>query len=434
MRISSGRAGYRFADYRPVTVTGMGFLGAAASGAEAFKQFLYDGGSAMGYLQGPVYTDGQPLIGAALKEDGLLENFLQYEGDLCRGARRLFRISGLSVKASALAAAEAWQQAKLNIRKPESQRIGLILAGSNISPAVSYAAMAQYREQPELLHPRYALNYMDTYQLGVLSEMFAIHGEAATAGGASASGNTAVLRAAQLIQLGIADICMVIGPLAELSPLELQAFLNIGAYGGRSFHDNPSAACRPFDSSHEGFIFGQASACLILEGADSAAAREAEVLATIAGGAVTLDGHSLSDPSEDGQVRTMELALHTAGLAPDDIDYINAHGTSTPLGDLTELSSISQVFGSHVRHLRLNSTKALTGHCLYAAGVVEAVATIIQQQGKFLHPLPNLENPVSREPYYASRRAEQASLVCGLSNSYGFGGINTGIIIRKGAS
>ncbi|WP_042214187.1 beta-ketoacyl synthase N-terminal-like domain-containing protein [Paenibacillus borealis] len=434
MRTSSGAASWRFGDFRPVTVTGMGILSPAASGVEAFGRTLKDGRSGVGYLQGLTYPGGQPLIGAELSGEGLQESFRRYEGELSRNAGRLFRISGKSIQASALAGAEAWQQAKLNIRKPEAERIGLIVAGSNISPAVSYAAMKECGERPELLHPRYALNYMDTHQLGVLSEMFGIQGEGATVGGASASGNAAVLKAAQLIQLGIADVCMVIGPLADLSPLELQGFINIGAYGGRSFHDAPAAACRPFDSRHEGFIFGQASACLILEGADGAKSREAEVLATIAGGAATLDGHSLSDPSEDGQVRTMEQALRSAGLTPSDIDYINAHGTSTPLGDVTELKSISRVFRSHVSHIRLNSTKALTGHCLYAAGVVEAVATILQMQGNFLHPLPSLENPISREHRFASSQAEQASITYGLSNSYGFGGINTGIIIRKGAS
>lgn len=434
MKIYNGATGWRFEDFRPVTVTGMGVLSAAASGIEAFGRSLKEGRSGIGYLQGLTYPDGQPLIGAELREEGLQESFRRYEGDLSRNAGRLFRISGKSVKASALAGAEAWQQAKLNVSRPEAERIGLIIAGSNISPAVSYAAMVEYGHQLELLHPRYALNYMDTHQLGVLSEMFGIQGEGATVGGASASGNAAVLRAAQLIQLGIVDVCMVIGPLADLSPLELQGFLNIGAYGGRSFHDTPAAACRPFDSRHEGFIFGQASACLILEGADSAQARQVEVLATIAGGAAALDGHSLSDPSEDGQVRTMEQALRTAGIAPSVIDYINAHGTSTPLGDVTELKSISRVFGGQLSHIRLNSTKALTGHCLYAAGVVEAVATILQLQGDFLHPLPSLEDPISREHYFASSLAEPAGFTYGLSNSYGFGGINTSIIIRKGAS
>ncbi|MEK4042689.1 beta-ketoacyl synthase N-terminal-like domain-containing protein [Paenibacillus sp. FSL H8-0048] len=434
MRISERAPGYRYADYRPVYVTGMGIVSAAASGTEAFSQALRHGRSGIGYLEGLTYADGQPLIGAALPEEGLEPAFLCYKGDLSRNAGRLFRISGKSVKASALAAAQAWQEAKLNITKPEAERIGLLIAGSNISPAISYAAMTACGGQPELLHPRYALNYMDTCQLGVLSEMFGIRGEGATVGGASASGNAAVLRAAQMIQLGIADVCMVIGPLADLSPLELQSFLNIGAYGGRSFHSAPAHACRPFDSRHEGFIFGQAAACLILEGADSAEAREAEVLATIAGGAASLDAHSLSDPNEDGQVRTMELALRTAGLGPSGVDYINAHGTSTPLGDVTELRSIARVFGSHTPGLRLNSTKTLTGHCLYAAGVVEAVATILQMQGEYLHPLPWLEEPVSPNYRFAARQAEPASITCGLSNSYGFGGINTGIIIRKGAS
>ncbi|AZS14166.1 beta-ketoacyl synthase N-terminal-like domain-containing protein [Paenibacillus lutimineralis] len=432
MKTSSSASSYSFRHFHPVVVTGIGVAGAAAVGAATFEQVLREGRSSVGYLTGMAYPNGKPLIGAEAEARELQVGFQRYAPGLSRTAGRLFKISGKSVQASSVAAAEAWQQAGLEERSLNHERIGIIVAGSNISPAVSYSAYKEYGEQPELLHPRYALSYMDTNQIGVLSEMFGICGEGMTVGGASASGNAAILRASQWIQLGLVDVCMVVGAMADLSPLELQGYLNIGAYGGSGFEGAPKQACRPFDRRHEGFILGQTSACLILECASSAADSGAEVLATVIGGAAALDGHSLSNPSEDGQVRTMKEALRRAGLPTSSIDYINAHGTSTPLGDLTELASIRRVFGEHLGRVRINSTKALTGHCLYAAGVVEAASVIIQMKGGFLHPQINLEEPVSREHYFATQKAEAADFTYALSNSYGFGGINTSIIFKKG--
>ncbi|AIQ47424.1 hypothetical protein R70723_17155 [Paenibacillus sp. FSL R7-0273] len=411
----------------------MGLAGAAGSDISSFERNLREGRSAIGYMHGLTYPGGKPLIGAELDVQQLQEEFHRYLPLLSRPSGRLFKISGKSIQASAVAGAEAWSRAGLHEYSPAPERIGIIVAGSNISPATGYSAYGEFAEQPGLLHPRYALSYMDTNQIGVLSEMFGIRGEGMTVGGASASGNVAILQAARWIQLGIVDVCMVVGAAADLSPLEIQGYINIGAYGGNSFDGAPQKACRPFDRGHEGFILGQTSACLILEGADSAYSRQAEEVAIVAGGAAALDGHSLSDPNEEGQAGTMEEALRSAGLSASSINYINAHGTSTPLGDITELGSIRRVFGEHLEQVRINSTKALTGHCLYAAGVVEAAAVIIQMQGGFLHPQINLEEPVSMEHRFASQKAEAADIRYALSNSYGFGGINTGIIFRKGS-
>lgn len=425
-------AGPLFSSLRTVAVTGMGIASAAGIGVRQFERALMDGASGIGFLTELALPGGEPLIGAELPEPRLAEALLQHEALLPKTARRVLRGSGKSVRASVLAAAEAWQHAGLDRRPADGERIGLVVAGNNISPAVSFQAMSGYQEAPGLLHPRYALSYMDTNQVGILSELFGIKGEGATVGGASASGNAAILQAARMIQLGAADVCLVVGALAELSPVELQGFVNIGAYGGKSFHAAPKEACRPFDSRHEGFILGEGAACLVLEGADSAAVREARTLSVIAGGASSLDGHSLTEPHEDGQVRTMEQAIRSAGIAVSSIAYINAHGTSTPLGDRTELSSIRRVFGAHLPEVMVNSTKAITGHCLYAAGVVEAVAVVLQMGSGFIHPQINLEEPVSLEHRFAPSVMQRADIGYALSNSYGFGGFNSSLIFKRG--
>jgi malonyl-ACP decarboxylase len=250
-------------------------------------------------------------------------------------------------------------------------------------------------------------------------------------GGASASGNLGLIQASRLIETGAADACVVVGALSDLAPLERQAFFNLGAMAGRAFADAPAAACRPFDHAHEGFVPGQAAACVILEAAHSAVARGVRALAHLVGYACKLDGNSHADPSEDGEVRVMTEAIARAGLAPTDIGYVNAHGTSSPLGDHTEVRALRRVFeAARVRPV-INSTKGWVGHCLSAAGVVEAIAVIAQLAGDFVHPSANLERPIDAACRFAGAAAEPARLAFALSNAFGFGGINTSVVIAR---
>ena len=235
----------------------------------------------------------------------------------------------------------------------------------------------------------------------------------------------------QLLQLGIIDACVIIGAQADLSPLELQGYRNIGAYGGKRFSSEPEKACRPFDKDHEGFIYGQASGCLILETRESAERRGVEALAKIAGGSICLAGNRLSNPSEEAEVRTMREAVARSGIRAEDIEYINTHGTSSPLGDDVEISAITKVFTKHLSEVWINSTKGLTGHCLHSAGIIEAIATIIQMQDGFLHASVNLDNQIDDRCKFCGPKKIDFNVNCALSNSFGFGGINTSIVIRS---
>jgi malonyl-ACP decarboxylase len=273
---------------------------------------------------------------------------------------------------------------------------------------------------------------MDTDHVGTLSEIFQIQGEGFTTGGSSASGNVAIIKACQAIRWGILDSCVVVGALADLSPMELQGFYNLGAMGGKRFHDQPGKACRPFDKDHEGFIYGQAGGCLVLESWESAQKRGIPILAQIAGGALVLDGNRLPNPNTHGEARAMTSALKQAGVQPGDIDYLNAHGSSSPLGDETEIDAVKKVFKENISHLRINSTKSLTGHCLTAAGVIETIATIIQMKEGFIHPNLNLEHPIDDECKFSRQQSIETSISTAMNNSFGFGGINTSVIIKKG--
>ncbi|MCK4842559.1 MAG: hypothetical protein KAT04_11875, partial [Methylococcales bacterium] len=239
------------------------------------------------------------------------------------------------------------------------------------------------------------------------------------------------IQAARLIQTGVVDACLVIGVVADLSPMDIQGFYNIGAMGGKQFHNQANLACRPFDSLHEGFIYGQASACLVLESSSNAANRKIPSLAKILGGSINLAANASSQPNIEGEAKAMRSALLQSGFTSNKIDYINTHGSSSPLGDSVEIQAIEQVFGDHFPNIWLNASKGLTGHCLYSAGIVETIATVIQMQQGFIHPNINLENPIHKIAKFCAATAIKEHINTALSNSFGFGGINTSIMLQN---
>lgn len=351
-------------------------------------------------------------------------------GDLLQSATRVARRSPFAIQASVAGALQAWTQARLHASPVAPERLGLVIAGHNTTQSLQYALQPGFRRDPEYLSPRYALQHMDSDQLGVLSEILGIRGEGFVVGGASASGNIGAIHGARLIAGGLVDACLVVGVVADLSPMEVQAFHAIGALGGKAFRDQPAQACRPFDARHEGFLPGQAAACLVLESGASAERRGVPRLARWLGGAIALHASATSEPDAGGEVRAMREALRQSGLGPGDIDYVNTHGTSSPLGDRAEIEAIAQVFGEHFPRVWLNATKGLTGHCLHSAGVVEIVATVIQMQQGFLHANLNLEEPINAKARFCGTTAVPHAPRNVLSNSFGFGGINTCVALQ----
>lgn len=317
---------------------------------------------------------------------------------------------------------EAWQHAQLNEKKIDGDKIGIIVGGQNINQNFMFNQHDIFKQDPDYLLPSYAIQFLDTDLVGLLSEQFKIHGEGFTIGGASASGNMAIIQGMRLIEHGHVDACVVIGALADLSPLELQAFKQYGALSCET-------RCNPFDVSHSGFVYGQASACLILESLHSAKKRQVATIGSLLGYGMCLDGHRLADPNFDGEVLAMQKALDAAHKKPKEIDYLNPHGTSSVLGDETEARAIKKVFDDNITSLWINNTKSLTGHCLWSAGVVEAIAVLIQMQHGFLHPNPFLEIPIEPALQFVGRESIPATLTYALSNSFGFGGINTSIVL-----
>lgn len=412
-------------------ITGMGIICSIARDAASFGKALREGQSGIERI--PHAGENQPAFSAAiLGFDFLkaLEERTALPSQLHTMARRGGVRSPFALQAGILAALEAWETAGLHETPIPADRIGLVVAGNNLTGNHAYGAYPKFVKNPAHLPGSCALRFQDTDHVGVLTEIFSIRGEGYTVGGASASGNIAIINASRLIELGAVDACLVVGALTDLSPLEQQAYFNIGAMVGQ-YSGNPKLVCRPFDENHKGFAYGQGSACLVLEAESSAKRRKAGVLAELAGYDLKLDANSSSNPQEDGEVLAIQNAIRNAGLESDEIAYVNAHGTGSPLGDRTELRALRRALGQSFTQTWVNATKALTGHCLCAASVIEAVATVIQMAGNFVHPNINLSRSIDPDCLLVGTRAEVAKIDFALSNGFGFGGFNTSIVLAN---
>lgn len=417
-----------------IGITGMGIVSSIGDDVSTFCDSLRNGKSGIKQVAGIKEPKPSVNIAAEIQNFSFLEllnRFQNVPDEKRHNARRLGQRAPFVIQTSIISALEAWCNARLFDNKPLQERIGVIVAGQNSTQNYQYNLIPKFRENPEYLSPRYALEFLETNQVGVLSELFGINGEGFVVGGASASGNVGIIKGYQLVLSGLADVCLVVGTLADLSPMDIQGFVNIGAMGGKKYIDQPEKACRPFDTQHEGFIYGQASACIILESESSAIKRGVPLLAEVKGSSLNIDGNSSANPNINGESKAMLSALNQAGLSASDVDYINTHGSSSSLGDKTEAEAISQVLGNYASDVWLNATKSLTGHCLYSAGVVEGIATVLQMREGFLHPNRNLEESILKDLKFCGAKAIKHQVNVAMSNSFGFGGINTSVVFAR---
>jgi malonyl-ACP decarboxylase len=417
-----------------VGVTGMGIVSSIGTDLSAFSTSLKNGHSGITRSRDKKVPEVSVSLAAEIQNFSFLERLRQFRNipeEMVRKAKRLGQRAPFSIQTSLVSALEAWQNAALCDSSVSSERVGLIVAGQNTTQNYQYNLMPKFREHPEYLSPRYALEFLETNQVGVLSELLEIHGEGFVIGGASATGNVGFIKGYQAVLSGLLDICLVVGVVADLSPMDIQGFINIGAMGGKKYNDQPDKACRPFDTQHEGFIYGQAGACVILESEESADKRGVPFQAEIKGGSINLDAHSSADPNIDGEKKAMLSALTQGGISVSDVTYINTHGSSSPLGDETEAEAITQLFREHASDIWLNATKGFTGHCLYSAGVVEVIATILQMKEGFIHANKNLEEPIRNDLKFCGDEAIAHDINIAISNSFGFGGINTSVVLKN---
>ncbi|MBC3987245.1 polyketide beta-ketoacyl:ACP synthase [Streptomyces sp. AC536] len=427
-----------------VAITGLGVRCALGGDVEEFTAALRAGTSGVTYEQpGP---DLPASLGVVARQrrtpaETLAAQSPTVEPGLRERLRPLLSRATRTKQHSLLAAAEAWTQAGLPTGDDpartdlDATRAGLVIAGGNQAHRLYQEMGDKFRKAPSFVRPSYAIDLWDSDLLGTASELFGVLGEGVTTGGASAAGNVGLVTGFRLVRAGYADVCLVIAPMTELSPVEQMAFFNLGALGAKTVQEPAHERSRPFDTGHDGFVYGEGAAALVLESVEHAAARGARPLAHMLGGAVALHGSRLSSPSRADEVRVMRRALADAGVDAARVDYVNAHATSTPQGDEAEAEALREVLGEHAGQPWVNATKSLTGHCLGAAAAIEAVACVQQLRLGFVHPNANLREPI---PAAAPLRLAPAHPVAAqprhaLSNAFGFGGINTSVVFGAAA-
>ena len=267
---------------------------------------------------------------------------------------------------------------------------------------------------------------------GNLAIKYGFKGPNQTIISACASGTDAIGLAARTIQYGDADAMITGGTEASITGLTISGFANIKALSTRN--EDPESASRPFDAERDGFVLGEGSASIVLEELSHAEKRGASILAELVGYGSTDDAFHITQPSEGGKgaIKAMQKALDDANLSVNDIDYINAHGTSTPFNDKTESAAIASLFGDHTKKLKVSSTKSMVGHALGASGALEAIACIQAIQNDILPPTINYANPDPECTLdYVPNNSQESNINAAMSNSFGFGGHNGVIVIKK---
>ncbi|MGD0832561.1 MAG: beta-ketoacyl synthase N-terminal-like domain-containing protein [Terracidiphilus sp.] len=393
-------------------ITGVGILAAIGQGKEAFAAGMLEGRSAFRVMQRPGRQMDSSYLGAELTDFTLPASV----------SRQTERAASFSALAALTVLDEAWMEAQLSEVDP--RRIGLIIGGSNVQQRDLIQAHDKNRERPQFLRPTYALSFLDSDLCGFCTAQFGIRGFAYTTGGASASGQLAIMQAAQMVASGQVDACVALGALTDLSYWECQGLRSIGAMGSDRFADQPALACRPFDHDHDGFIFGECCGAVVVESAESNARRRPVPYAELRGWGMVMDGNRNPDPSLEGEKEAIKCALDMAGCRPEEIDYVNPHGTGSIVGDQTELQALSEC---GLATARINATKSLIGHGLSAAGTVEVIATLLQMRAGRLHPTRNLDNPIDLKFRWVRGVAVDHLVENALTLSMGFGGVNTAL-------
>jgi 3-oxoacyl-(acyl-carrier-protein) synthase len=420
-----------------IVVTGMAINTPLGDTLDGFLDGLLAGRSALSHWKKLDVSRCYSKVGADLSGydvDAKLRSFeARVPPEIWKRARRLVTKSPWTTKLSVLMAIEAFRDAGAMAGPIDHDRVAGIVGGHNININNKYENRLQYAEEPDYMDSLLALTGLDTDHAGCVSEALGLRGPIYTMGAACASGNTALRAAIDEIRYHDVDMAVVVGAVLDFSPVELHAMAMMGAISFQSFNDEPEKASRPWDTAREGFVPAHGGGALVVESLASARRRGARIYAEVLGVEANSDANHLPQPSEDGQARLMGRLLARCGLEPERIDYINAHATSTPLGDLTEIRSIKRVFGAHAYRLKLNATKSMLGHTCWAAPVVETIAAVLQMRAGKLHPSIGIETLDPEVDLDICRGTEAVTWPVRIlmKNSFGFGGINCVSILAR---
>ena len=350
-------------------------------------------------------------------------------------ARKLDRYTQLAL----ISAIQGVEDCGIDLDKVNKNRIGVVygvgIGGiKTFEEEISYYAL--HKEAGPKFNPFFIPKMIADIASGHISIRFGFHGPNFTTTSACASSTNAISQAFNLIRLGKADMIVSGGAEAAITESGVGGFNAMHALSTRN--DDPEHASRPFSASRDGFVMGEGAGCLILEELEHAKARGAKIYAELVGEGESADAYHItaSHPEGLGANLVMQAALNDAGLKPEDIDYINVHGTSTPVGDVSEIKAITQLFGDAAYKLNISSTKSMTGHLLGAAGAVEAMACVLSIQNDIVPPTINhneedKDEEIDYNLNFTFNKAEKREVRAALSNTFGFGGHNACVIFKK---
>jgi 3-oxoacyl-[acyl-carrier-protein] synthase II len=408
---------------RRVVVTGMGAVSPLGLDVPALWQGIREARSGIGPI---TLCDASNLDSRIAGE---VRGFDPYNYMDRKEVRRNDRFIHLAIAA----ATEALRTAELSITPENADAIGVII-GSGIGGITTLAegVVTLQERGPSRISPFLVPAMITNMAAGQVSMMFGLKGPNYCPTSACASGAHAIGEAAEIIRRGWAVAMVAGGSEAPITPIGIASFASAKAISTRN--DDPTGASRPFDADRDGFVLAEGGAVLVLEDLEFARSRGARILAELVGYGLSADAYHITQPPPGGEgaLRSMRAALHHAGLSPDDIDYINAHGTSTPAGDIAETEAIKRLLGERAYRVPVSSSKSQFGHLLGAAGAIEAIVSILAIQEGLLPPTINYTMPDPQcDLDYVPNTPRPARIDVVLSNSFGFGGHNVSLIFRR---
>ena len=409
---------------RRVVITGLGTINSLGHNVEDFWAGIKAGKCGVGPITRTDTTELTTKIAAEVKDFKASEHMDK------KDARKM----ALCTQFAVIAAGEAVKDAGLTEGNFTPERVGAII-GNGIGgfEITEESHKMLFTKGPQRTPPMTIPKLISNEIPGNVAITYGLKGPCWVVTTACASATDAIGNALMTIQSGRADAIVAGGSEASITQLGVAGFNVIGALSTK-YNDEPQKASRPFDKDRDGFVIGEGSACLVLEELEHAKARGAKIYAEIAGYGNTCDAYHLTAPNPEGEgaARAIRIALEDAGMKPEDIDYVNAHGTSTPTNDPIETKSIKDALGDHAYKLKVSSTKGMTGHCIGAAGAVEAIACTLAIRDNFFPATINLDEPdPACDLDYVPNKGVEGKIDVAMSNSLGFGGHNSILIIKR---
>ncbi len=406
-----------------VVVTGLGAITPIGNSAPTFWENLVNGVNGVTRITA---FDPEPLEVQIAAE---VKGFDPKEHMDFKAARRMDRFSQFAVAT----AGEAINDAGLEITEDNAENIGVMFnTGGGGIPTLTREVLNYHQKSPSRVSPFFIPMFASNMAACQVSIRFGILGPVQASVAACAAGNQAFVDSLRMLQLGEVDVMISGGTEAAMDPVSVAAFGNMGALSKRN--DDPAHASRPFDRDRDGFVFGEGAGALVLETEEHAKKRGARIYCELVGGGVTGDAFHISAPLPGGAgaARAMSMALKNSGLNPEDMDYISAHGTSTPLNDVSETEAIKTVFGDHAYKLQVSSPKSMIGHLVGAAGAVGGVASVLAIKHGVIPPTINHDEPDPEcDLDYVPNTAREAKVRISMANAFGFGGQNVAAVFKE---